>query len=60
MRAAMNRALHGARLQGIRHGQLRQIIPVKRPNRPSQAVYAGNPEYPVEDIYAERRSKGKE
>ena len=59
MRTAMNRVLPGARLQGVRHGKPRQIIPVKRSNRPSQVVHTGNPEYPVEDIYAGRRSEEK-
>ncbi|MDE7243171.1 MAG: hypothetical protein K2O18_04225 [Oscillospiraceae bacterium] len=55
----MNRSLPGTRLQGSRHGQSR-AVPVTRPQRPSTARRAGNPEYPVKDIYAEKQSKEKQ
>lgn len=57
MRNAMTRNLPGTRLQGARHGRVRTTIPIKRPEEPSKCVRAGNPEYPVEDVYAVEQSR---
>lgn len=57
MRSAAKRSLSGTRLQGVRHGHPRTTVPVKRAEEPSQCVRAGNPEFPVSDIYAGRRDE---
>lgn len=55
MKQAITRSLPGTRLQGVRHGRPRTIVPVKRDEGPSQCVRFGNPEFPVSNIHAGRR-----
>lgn len=53
----MKQELPGTRLQGARRTRRRSIVPVKKTNIASQCVRAGNPEYPVTNTYAGRKTE---